>query len=188
MAFPNPKKTGKKMPPKGGKKCGYFLVALLALALCSSVVAQDTTKVAKGWGFIGAEYTHAATGSNGGLGVLGFMTKVAGPLYTAARIETGHYGVVNNDWILLTRVQTSDLYVGFIGGLDGTFVPNEATALTAYLNGAGGLLASYQSKWKFLGFENLNIWGVARYHFAFEGGTQYVNGWTAGVGVALPWF
>jgi hypothetical protein len=44
MAFPNPKKTGKKMPTKGGKKCGYFLVALMAVALCASVGAQDVVK------------------------------------------------------------------------------------------------------------------------------------------------
>lgn len=165
-----------------------LFVILACVVIGASAMAQDTTKTIKGWGFVGGQYTHAVTGKDGGLATLGFLTHVTGPLYTAARIEAGHYGVVNNDWILLTRVQESPLYVGFVGGLDGTFKPDESTALTAYLNGAGGVMASVQTKWKFLGFSNPNIWAVARYHFAFENGTQYVNGWTAGLGIALPWY
>jgi hypothetical protein len=167
-----------------------ILIALIVALMAVAVQAQtDTTvKPIKGWGFVGGQYTHAVTGDNGALATLGFMTKVTGPLYTAARIETGHYGVVSNDWLLLTQVQTSPLYVGFIGGLDGTFVPNETTALTAYLNGAGGVMAAVQTKLTFLGFKNPNFWAVARYHFALGSSTVFVDGWTAGLGIALPWY
>ena len=177
---------------KGGKKCPSFCTFLvLALALCLAVGVQaqtDTTKHIKGWGFTSVQYTHAVTGDNGALASFGFLTHVTGPLYTAARVDVGHYGVVNNDWLLLTKVQESDFYVGMLGGLDGTFKPDSSSTLMSYINGAGGIMASYQSRWKFLGFSNLNLSAVVRYHFALRETVTYVDGWTAGFVVALPWY
>ena len=164
-----------------------ILACLIALALPMVSQAQ-TTKPIKGWGFVGGQYTKAVTGEDGGLASLGFFTNVTGPLYTAARVDVGHYGVVNTDWVLLTRVQESPLYVGLIGGLDGTFKPDSSATLMTYLNAASGIMASVQTDWKFLGFSNPNFTAVAKYHFAFEGGTAFVDGWTAGVYVALPWY
>lgn len=151
-------------------------------------VNAQTPNVLKGYGFVGARYTHAVVGKDAALGSIGFMTRVSGALYTAAYLDVGQYGSIKNDWILLTPVQQgSNVYVGFIAGPNADFkAVGDSGQVISYLTGAGGAMFAWQSKSKILGFNNPGLWAVARYSFKFDNAVTYVNGWTAGLGVFLP--
>jgi hypothetical protein len=163
----------------------FIIIALMLVVV--SVQAQIQTEL-KGYGFTGVRYTHAVTGKSSALGSIGFLTKVAGPLYNAEYIDVGSYGKINSDWIILTPVQPgSPLYVGFLAGPSADFKPvGEKGEIISYLAGAGGLMQAFQFRGEFLGFKNPGVWAIQKYNFSFDNATTYVNGWTIGAGIYLP--
>lgn len=155
--------------------------------LATTVIGQTTTPNLKGYGFAGGRYTHAVIEKSAALGTIGFLTHVSGALYTASYVDVGSYGKINNDWILLTPVQpASNFYVGLLAGPDADFTAYGDDVIS-YLTGSGGIMAAWQAKTKVIGFDKPGIWMMAKYNFKFDNAVTYYNGWTAGIGVFLPW-
>ena len=189
MSFPNPKTKKTKKIKKTKQAFAAVALALVALLIVSVGAMAQTTTPIKGYGFAGARYSHAVLGEDKALGSVGFLTQVSGPLYTAAYVDAGAYGKINNDWILLAPVQpTSKFYVGLLAGPDADFRSiGPDGEIIAYLTGAGGIMCAWQFTGKVAGFSDPGIWAIAKYSFAVDNATTYVNGWTVGLGLFLPW-